>query len=192
MAACTRPEPPPELGRLHPFTLTEASSKPFGLEDMKGRIWVADFFFTSCPTYCPLLTEKMKELRERTKDLHRHVGMLSISVDPSHDTPEVLRRYAAKHGIDPNAPGLPPWRMLTGETDTVVNVVVGAFRVPMGAPKPLPPERKDRGGGYEILHARHFVLVDEHGTIRGFYRTDPEESKRLERDLRALANAMED
>ncbi len=191
LASCRRHEPPPELVTLPSFSLTEAHGGSFGTSQMKGRVWIADFFFTQCPTYCPLLTEKMKGLRERLKDVHEGLGMLSISVDPAHDTPEVLRRYAAEHGIDADATGLPPWRMLTGETDAIVQVVVGAFRLPISAPRPLPKERGEPGG-YEILHARHLVLVDERGIVRGFYRTDPEDMERLERDARRLAEDLED
>lgn len=179
-AGCDDHEPPPELARLPSFELTDAQGRPFTAEDLEGDVWIADFIFTSCPTYCPVLTEKLAEIRDRLEEHRGKVRYLSISVDPETDTPEVLRGYAEDHGIAHD-----DWVMLTGETEQVTDVVVEGFKTPMGEPKP----KKGEEGVYTILHARHFVLIDRDRRIRGYYRTEPDTVDELVRDAEHLAEA---
>lgn len=179
---CRRQPPPPPLFDLPDFELTDAHGRPFSAERLGGRVWVVDFFFTSCPTYCPLLTERMKTLRETLREERERVGFLSISVDPGHDTPERLRAYAKKHDLKLDDEARPPWHLLTGATGKVAEVVVRGFRLPMGAPRPKDAQQQV----YEILHARHFVLVDGQRRVRGFYRTDEEGLAKLRGDLEAV------
>ncbi len=179
---CRRQPPPPVLFELPEFELTDARGRPFPSERLDDRVWVVDFFFTSCPTYCPLLTERMKTLRDSLREERERVGFLSISVDPRHDTPERLIAYAEKHDLKPDDGDLPPWHLLTGATERVAEVVVRGFRLPMGAPRPKDAQQQV----YEILHARHFVLVDGKRRVRGFYRTDEEGLAKLRGDLAAV------
>ena len=149
---------------------------------LDGRIWVVDFVYTRCRTYCPVLTTRMKQLRAQLAELRDRVGFLSISVDPEHDTPQVLARYAQRRQLALEDPKLPPWHLLTGRTQLVSDVVVQGFRVPMGKPRPDPSRPSD----ILILHARHFVLLDKWRRIRGYYRLEPEALERLRNDVRRL------
>jgi protein SCO1/2 len=204
-SGCEEPTPLPKLARVPGFTLTDASGESFHADALDGKVWVADFIFTSCPTFCPVLTEKMKSLRQSLADHGDDLHFVSISVDPQHDTPEKLRAYARSHGIavpseaapaaeeaaasggggadrKPTPPGreLPGWTFLTGDTDQVTQVVVEGFKAPMGEPV------GQEGDAYTILHARHFVLVDANQTIRGYYRTEDDELERLRKDVERL------
>ncbi|MFW5876464.1 MAG: SCO family protein [Myxococcota bacterium] len=173
--ACEEREPPPKLGHVPGFELVAQNGEAFRGEDMEGHVWIVDFIFTSCVTYCPRMTERMKSLRGELEG--EGVRYLSVSVDPEHDTPEVLRAYAEKHGATGG-----DWTFVTGDTAEVSRAVVQGFKTPMGEPVPL-----DEGDGYDILHARHFLLVDRGRRIRGYYRTDEEGLEQLVEDARHLA-----
>lgn len=172
---CEEAEPLPELARVPDFELVSHEGEPFRGSDLEGEVWIADFIFTSCVTYCPMMTERMKGLRQELQG--EGVRFLSLTVDPEHDTPEVLRAYAEKHGAAHD-----DWTFLTGDTASVSRVVVQGFKTPMGERVPL-----DGGDGYDILHARHFLLVDRRRRIRGYYPSDDEGLERLARDAARLA-----
>src|SRR3954447_2521967 len=102
----------PTLGELPQFALIAEDGKPFHKDDLLGRVWIADFVFTSCADACPRLQAKMRKLQDRLLPLEQggNIGLLSISVDPERDTPPRLKRYGEIYGA---RPGL--WRSLTGE-----------------------------------------------------------------------------
>jgi protein SCO1 len=168
-------EPLPELAPVPDFQLVSHEGKAFRGQHMDGHVWVVDFIFTSCITFCPRMTERMRTLRGELSG--SGVRYVSISVDPEHDTPEVLGEYARKNGALHE-----DWAFLTGDTAEVARAVVQGFKTPMG-------ERVPQGDGesYDILHAQHFLLVDRKRRIRGYYRTDPENLTRLASDARRLA-----
>ena len=156
------PPPPPVLGELAPFTLVDTRGEPFGSEDLAGAPWIADFIFTRCGSICPRLTAAMAGLQARfaateVDDVH----LVSFSVDPDYDTPEVLRDYGATYGVDPSR-----WTLLTGDPATVEAVVSGGFKTAIGAPVEVQP------GLMDIAHSGKFVLVDGRGRIRGYYDAD--------------------
>src|SRR3954470_431353 len=101
----------PMLGELPQFALIAEDGKPFHKDDLLGRVWIADFVFTSCADACPRLQAKMRKIQDRLLPVEQGGGiaLLSISVDPERDTPDKLRQYAAIFG---GRPGL--WRYLTG------------------------------------------------------------------------------
>ena len=173
-----REEPLPVLVTVPDFALVAADGQPFRGEDMDGGPWIADFIFTSCKTFCPVLTERLASVRERLREAHgeRAPRFLSVSVDPEHDTPEVLREYARRHGVVHG-----DWVFTTGDTASVSKAVVKGFRAPMGE-----PVSREDGDGYDILHARHFVLIDGARRIRGYYRPEPEQLDRLVSDAGRL------
>lgn len=150
----------PELAIVPAFQITDQRGAPFTLADLAGKVWIANFMFTSCPDVCPLLTERMAGLRRRLQPYGASVHLVSFSVDPETDTPAVLTRYAREHGAD-----FPNWTFLTGSTEDVRKVVVGSFKQSMQAVK-------DPGKPANILHGSHFVLVDGAATIRGYYPSD--------------------
>lgn len=175
-AGCEEDEPLPKLAKVPDFGLTDQSGETFRGSDLDGKVWIADFIFTNCPTYCPRLTKEMGELRERLSEHRDAVQFVSISVDPENDTPDVLRKYAKEHDA-----AYPNWTFLTGPTKTVTDVVVEGFKAPMGEPQP-----KEKEDVYTILHARHFVLVDGNRRIRGYYRTEPKQLDQLVQDVQRL------
>jgi protein SCO1/2 len=169
--AASRPAPP-VLGELPDFRLTERRGGAVGRAELAGRPFVADFVFTRCQVYCPRLTARMKELSGRLGDARR----ISISVDPRHDTPEVLTRYAERWGIAAD----PDWLFLTGEESAVRDLVRAGFL--------LPVEDTPENAAMPILHSNRFALVDRAGRLRGTYDAfEPDALDRLLADLRTVA-----
>src|SRR5438874_13604100 len=169
----------PMLGDLPAFSLIAEDGKPFAKEDLLGKVWIADFVFTSCADACPRLQSKMKKLQDRLipPEQGGGIGLLSISVDPERDTPEKLKQYAEIFGA---RRGL--WRSLTGPQQEVERTVVRGFHTAMGK---VPREGADpRLAAFDIMHGERLVLVDRQGRIRGFY--DADDQDRLLRDARSL------
>lgn len=168
-------DPPPELAEVPAFRLTDQEGRPFGREELAGKVWVANFIFTHCPSICPVLTSQMRNLQRRAVEDELPVHFVSFSVDPRNDTPPVLQAYALEQGAD-----LSNWSFLTGDIDAVNAAIVRGMRVRMGEAEPR------EGGGYDIMHASHFVLVDGSGRIRGYYSSDAEGMGRILRDAAAI------
>ena len=141
--------------------------------DMKGKIWIADFFFTSCPTICPKMTEQMKRLNGMTKDINEHIQYISFSINPKYDTPEQLRKYIQVHKIKAKN-----WQFFTGNESRTHDLGINNFQIFAG-------QDASAAGGY--AHTGAFALVDKEGYVRGVYLgTDPKEVNKLEIDLRKL------
>jgi protein SCO1/2 len=157
------PPPPPVVGRLPDFSLVAASGEPFGSENLRGKVWVASFFFTRCPSICPELMKSMAELQRRYAEERglAAIRLVSISVDPANDTPERLREAAGRYGVDPAR-----WVLLTGDPDRVRDLCVNGFKLAMSDPVP------GAGGAIDIAHSGKLVLVDPDGGIRGYYASD--------------------
>jgi protein SCO1/2 len=154
------PQPPPVLGQLPEFSLLDARGQTFGNADLRDQVWVASFFFTRCPSVCPLLMTRMRSLQERYREAGIDaIRLLSITVDPANDTPERLRTAEEGYGVD-----YPRWRLLTGAPERVRELCVSGFRVPGF-------EDAVRADG-DIPHTTKVVLVDGSGHIRGYYDTD--------------------
>lgn len=168
----------PDLGELPAFALVDQDSTAFGREDLAGRVWLANTFFTSCATVCPRLTANMAGLQERTADLGDELGLLSVSVDPARDSPSRLAFYAAGYGADPGR-----WVFLTGPVDEANALVREGFRLAVQRVEGELP------GVYDVVHAEKTVLVDREGHIRGYYDSDPASLDRLVEDARALVAA---
>ncbi len=158
------PAPPPPLWTLPRFTLTDQDGRPFGSDELRGRVYVASFFFARCASICPALMQAMSRLQERYAAAGMsEVRLVSISVDPAADTPEVLREHGSRYGQDRSR-----WTLLTGDAEAVAKLLREGFRVPVG-------EREDLGGGlFDIAHSAKLALVDGEGRVRGFYdATEP-------------------
>lgn len=163
-AGCTRPAPAaplPVLGTVPAFELIDQSAAPFASHTLDGKVWVANFIFTRCPTICPTFTAKMASIQKGTQSLGDAVQLVTFSVDPEFDTPEKLTEYATLHQAGPR------WRFLTGPRPAVEAVVVKGMMQAMV-----------RGDGslMSIGHGSAFVLVDRKQAIRGFYRFSDEGS----------------
>jgi protein SCO1/2 len=157
---------PPRMGALPDFRLTERSGRPLSLADLRGRPWVADFIFTQCGGACPAMTARMARLR---RDLSKDVASVSFTVDPAHDTPEVLARYAAAFHADEG------WHFLTGPQKDLYDLSVGGFKL---AAMEVPAGEQTAGGDGPFLHSSKFVLVDGEGVIRGYYDSTDEPAMR--------------
>lgn len=153
------PEPPPVLSQLPEFSLVAADGKPFGSAELRGQVYVASFFFTSCRSICPAIMKGMARLQDGfARNEVQGIRLVSISVDPEHDTPQVLSDYGKALGVDPLR-----WTLLTGDPEQVRQLVVSGFKTP-DVPAP--------SGGAEpmdIAHTGKLVLVDGAGRIRGYY-----------------------
>ncbi|HLV66559.1 MAG TPA: SCO family protein [Polyangiaceae bacterium] len=173
--ACRKRELP-ELGRVGAFTLTDQNGRSFGSDALQSKIWVAAFMFTRCPTICPRITSRMRDLQVKAKDRGVPVHLVSFSVDPEHDTPAVLRDYATRFRAD-----LSSWSFVTGDLAVVRQAAVEGFKLALEGTADASKEH------YGILHGSHLVLVDRDLVIRGYYRTDDEqELDRLLADAGAL------
>jgi protein SCO1 len=168
------PKPPAMRLPLPEFELTDQRGDRFGLSNLRGKIWVANFIFTSCPTVCPKLTRRMAEVQNRGKNLGDHFHLVSFTVDPENDTPERLLAYSQSFKINQRR-----WSFLTGPLDQIESTVVGGFKIAMG--------KEDQGAGiFSIFHGERLVLVDENGAIRGFYEANDEDIDKLMRDIGIL------
>jgi protein SCO1/2 len=148
----------PVLHEVPAFSLTDQDGAPFSREDLRGKIWITDFFFTRCQGPCPLMTARMTELQKALVKAPE-VKLVSFTVDPEHDTPEVLRAYGAEFQADPAR-----WKFLTGDPETVRNIVTKGFLQPLGT--------DDKG---EVLHGTMFLLVDGNGMVRAIQSLDDPE-----------------
>lgn len=170
-----RVEAPPLLGAVPAFSLTERSGRTITRADLDGKTWVADFIFTRCGGICPLMTARMKDVHADAPG----VTLVSFSVDPEHDTPAVLRDYAARHGIGEG------WLFLTGDQAALHALAREGFKLAAAA---VPPAEQQQGGDGPFLHSSRMVLVDGQARIRGYYDSnDAEALARLRHDLGALA-----
>jgi protein SCO1/2 len=172
LLACGPVAEVPAWGTLPDFSLTNQDALPYGTAQLEGRPWIADFIFTSCPGRCPKLTREMSRIQTELRSRGWHdVMLVSISVDPAKDTPEVLAEYAARH-----AAKLDTWQFLTGTRDHIWSLSVEGFKLPV-------QEVEDTGAG-PILHSNRFVLADGRQQIRGYYDAlDADDRAKLLRDL---------
>jgi cytochrome oxidase Cu insertion factor (SCO1/SenC/PrrC family) len=148
---------PQVFSEVAPFELVERSGKPVKREDLLGRPWVASFVFTRCSGPCPRVVGTLSKLQGRLRGGTARI--VTISVDPSFDTPEVLREYAANVGADPAR-----WWFLTGDEPAIQALIRGSFlsaveRAPEGTAPP----------GEAVSHRTQLVAIDKKGRVRGFY-----------------------
>ncbi len=173
------PPPLPVLGKVPAFSLTDQYGKPFGSKDLEGKVWVANFIFTRCPTICPLFTQKMGVVQHRGRNLGEYFHLVSFTVDPEHDTPEKLLSYSKAHRVSPRM-----WSFLTGSREELKALIVNGLKVHM--------DKGDDDDLMSIAHGSHFVLVDTKGQIRGYYALEDEQTlDKLMRDAGLLATRGE-
>jgi protein SCO1/2 len=147
------------------FLLTTQDNEYRGKQEMVNKITIVDFFFTSCPSICPIMSTEM----ERVNDAFRNesdVQIYSISLDPDFDTPEILKEYAERHNATPGK-----WFFLTGSRENIYNLARCGF---------ILPSIDGYGEPDDFVHSDKFVLVDQLGRIRGYYSgTNRDEVDRL-------------
>ena len=166
----TKPEVPTQTAsiRVPAFSLTNQQGEPLGLSDMAGKIWIADFIFTNCPTICPAMTQEMARLQ--SEFVSEPIYFVSFSVDPERDTTEVLTRYAKAYSADDRR-----WHFLTGDKAQIYQLAEQGFSLAAGH------------NGTEILHSPRFVLIKADGNIHDYYDSrSPPAMLRLRRDVKTL------
>lgn len=177
LAGCQKKtEALPQLGRVGDFSLVDQQGGAVSAQSLRGKVWIAAFFFTRCPTICPRITRRLRALQVAARGNAQPPLLISFSVDPDNDTPAVLLEYAKHYDAD-----LRSWSFLTGDLEVVERTVVDGFKLALdGKADP----GAENGG---IIHGSHLVLVDRELAIRGYYRTDDEEEmKRLLEDAGRL------
>jgi protein SCO1 len=170
------PAPPAMNLPLPSFELQNEHGEPFGSEQLRGKVWIANFIFTSCPTVCPRLTQRMAELQHRGRNLGEAFHLVSFTVDPENDTPDKLAAFSRLYRPNPRR-----WSFLTGPLGEVETTVVKGFKIAMGKEEAAP-------GIFSVFHGERFVLVDRHGSIRGYYEATDESMDELMRDVGVLVN----
>jgi protein SCO1/2 len=141
--------------KVKPFKLKNQFGKEVGLEDWKGKIIIADFFFTSCPSICPKLTRNMKKLQTAFKKTDSLVRFVSFTVDPVRDSVQALKAYGDKFGIDHDT-----WFMLTGDRNQLYDLALNEFKASIASNGNI-----DTG----FIHTDRFFLLDRDRVVRGWY-----------------------
>ena len=165
-------------GKVPNFTFTERSGRTVSLADLRNKVWIADFIYTTCTDTCPLQSAEMTKLQKQFADIDA-LRLVSFSVDPTKDTPAVLSAYAKKFSADGER-----WLFLTGDRQAMVDLVQGGFR--LSAAPVVDSSSKEN----IILHSPRFVLVDRGAEIRGYY--DSREQDALERLKTDLAKVLKE
>jgi len=158
------------IGNVPEFRFTTQEGKPLTREDLMGKVWVVDFFFTRCPGPCPVMSSRMAEISRALRKTG-DVRLVSVSIDPTHDTPAVLAEYAARMNADPSR-----WIFLTGPEKEITEFTrKGMLQVLAKDPENLP------------THSTRFLVIDRKGRIRGSRNLDePELVQKLFMDIGSL------
>ncbi|MBQ0734841.1 SCO family protein [Aquimarina celericrescens] len=158
--------------KISDFNLINQNGEIVTQENYKDKIYVADFFFTTCQTICPIMTDHMKEIQERLID-DNDVLLLSHSVTPKIDSVARLKKYARSKGVNDAK-----WNLVTGDKKQIYDLARKSY---------LAAKSDGDGGPYDMVHTENFVLVDKKKRIRGFYDgTNPEDIDRLITDIAIL------
>ncbi len=158
--------------KIADFRLINQNGEEVTQKNYNNKIYVADFFFTTCQTICPIMTGHMKEIQDRLIDDHE-VLLLSHSVTPKIDSVARLKKYAIKKGVIDTK-----WNLVTGDKKQIYDLARKSY---------LAAKSDGDGGPYDMVHTENFVLVDKKKRIRGFYDgTNPEDVDRLLEDIAIL------
>lgn len=159
---------------IAPFSFVNQNGKTITEKDYEGKIYVADFFFTTCGSICPKMTTNLAVVQQAVLN-NPKVLLLSHTVFPETDTVSVLKKYAIKNGVLDHK-----WNLVTGDKKEIYTMARKSYlAVKMGKPSEL----------YDMVHTENFVLVDEQKRVRGFYDgTKKEEIERLLADIQFLSN----
>jgi protein SCO1/2 len=160
-----------KIAKVPGFQLTDQTGKSITLEDLKGKIWTANFIFTRCKGPCPITVLRMQELNTKLKKARGNVELVTFTVDPEYDTPEILKAFSEPLGADPAS-----WKFLTGTPDAIQKIVVTGL---------LQPIAKEPDG--TPAHSTRIVLLDREGWLRGYHDgLDPEAVQKLMVDIGEL------
>lgn len=160
------------------FSLTNQNGEIITQEDYKGKIYIADFFFTTCPTICPIMTKNMVDL-QRALGKDSDVMLLSHSVTPEIDSVTQLKKYAIEKGVDDRN-----WNLVTGDKKQIYELARKSY---------LAVKTDGDGGPFDMIHTENFILVDKDKRIRGFYDgTKKEDMDKIMADIEILKNSYDE
>ena len=160
------------------FSLTNQNGKTVTQKDYEGKIYIADFFFTTCPTICPIMTKNMATIQEDVKE-DDDILLLSHSVTPDIDSVAQLKKYALEKGVIDAK-----WNLVTGDKKQIYELARKSY---------LAVLTDGDGGPFDMIHTENFILVDKERRIRGFYDgTKTEEIEKLMEDLEILKASYKD
>lgn len=160
------------------FSLTNQNGETVTQDDYKDKIYIADFFFTTCPTICPIMTKNMASVQEKIID-DSEVMLLSHSVTPQIDSVAQLKKYALEKGVVDAK-----WNLVTGEKKDIYELARKSY---------LAVKTDGDGGPFDMIHTENFILVDKEKRIRGFYDgTKEEDIQKLLEDLAVLKQSYKD
>lgn len=169
------------LGTLPTFELINENKESFTLDNLLGRISVANFIFTSCQGTCPLLTRQMKNVADWMKSQDEGTyQIVSISVDSKRDTPERLHAYKKTYGIESE-----DWHFLTGNDAALKALVLDGFKISFQEVADM----KEEPSLFDIVHGEKFVVIDRQGQIRGYFSADRRGIQQLIAALARLNNS---
>ncbi len=161
--------------KIKDFSLLNQNGYKITEEDYNNKIYVADFFFTTCPTICPIMTENMGYLQNKLID-NPEILLVSFSVTPEIDSVQQLKKYALEKNVIDSK-----WNLLTGDKKEIYDLARKSYLV---------AKNDGDGGKYDMIHTENFVLVDKEKRIRGFYDgTNQSEMDKLLNDIRILENS---
>ena len=164
--------------KINDFSLTNQNGQLISQEFYQNKIYIADFFFTTCPDICPIMTENMGYLQNELKN-QTDVLLVSFSVTPNVDSVDVLRSYADLKGVDDSK-----WNLFTGSKKDIYELARKSFLV---------AKNDGDGGKYDMIHTENFVLIDKESRIRGFYDgTNEDEMNKLLNDVNILKQSYLD
>ncbi|WP_142505069.1 SCO family protein [Melghirimyces algeriensis] len=154
------------------FRYTDHEGNKFGLSDLKGKIWIADFIFTNCNTICPPMTANMEKVQSELKESGLDVQFVSFSIDPERDTPEVLTKFAKQHHAN-----LSNWHFLTGYPfDDIQDLAESSFRMKI---------QKDPDSD-QVIHGSSFYLIDSSGKVVYQYNGMKPDVQEIIQDVQSL------
>lgn len=171
---------PPELPKyfkVPEFKFQDENGAVFGSDELKGKLYISNFFFSSCPTTCPKLMETIQKVQKRVKGLGQGIALVSITVDPDYDSSKVLFKTAREYGANPYV-----WKFLRSDLASTKSLLTDGFKVPVGDRESLSENI------YDIVHSGKLVLVDDEGYVRGYYETDKVSIDKLMIDVGLLVN----
>ncbi|MFL2611141.1 MAG: SCO family protein [Flavobacteriaceae bacterium] len=158
--------------KIKSFEFLNQNGEKISEKDYEGFIYVADFFFTTCPSICPIMTNNMVKIQNYIKD-KKKVKLLSFSVTPDIDSVHVLKEYSIKKGVDDKY-----WNLLTGDKSKIYSLARKSFLV---------VKENVENDSHSMIHTENFVLVDREKRIRGFYDgTDDTDMQVLKEDIGIL------
>lgn len=174
LAACGTDKPDDLHWEIQDFSFIDQNGQTVSLESLKGTVWLADFIFTNCTSVCQPMTHNMSKIQEMLKEEGVEAKIVSFTVDPERDTPEVLKAFVSKFTEDQSN-----WHLLTGYTQEEISAFArDSFKTI--AEKPM-------DGSDQFVHQTLFYLVDQNGVIVKAYNGTEVDFKEVVKDVKALA-----